>query len=114
MSFFGGGRGSAPSTPSTQTSIVREAPGIEERNIELMDIARQVAQDPINLPDIQVAPFSGLEQQGLTAAGTTGIGRPTTAAGIGSILSAQQAKSTSSTSSGPRCFWWRKRRCSTS
>ena len=91
MSFFGGGRGSAPSTPSTQTSIVREAPGIEERKIELMDIARQVAQDPINLPDIQVAPFSGLEQQGLTAAGTTGIGRPTTAAGIGSILSAQQA-----------------------
>ena len=37
MSFFGGGgRSSAPSTPSTQTSIVREAPGIEERKIELM------------------------------------------------------------------------------
>jgi hypothetical protein len=70
---------------------VREAPGIEERKIELMDIARQVAQDPINLPDIQVAPFSTLEQQGLTAAGTTGIGAPTTTAGIGSILSAQQA-----------------------
>jgi|TARA_B100001939_G_scaffold342814_1_gene354477 hypothetical protein len=91
MSFFGGGRSAAPSTPSPQTSIVREAPGIEERKIELMDIARQVAQDPIDLPDIQVAPFSGLEQQGLTAAGQTGVGAPTTTAGIGAVLAAQQA-----------------------
>jgi len=53
MSFFGGGGGSAP--PSTTTNYVREAPGIEERKIELMDIARQVAQKPINLPDYQVA-----------------------------------------------------------
>ena len=50
MSFFGGGGGgSAP--PSTTTNYVREAPGIEERKIELMDIARQVAQEPIDLPD---------------------------------------------------------------
>ena len=91
MSFFGGGRSAAPTTPSPQTSIVREAPGIEERKIELMDIARQVAQDPIDLPDIQVAPFSGLEQQGLTAAGQTGVGAPTTTAGIGAVLAAQQA-----------------------
>jgi|TARA_R100001086_G_scaffold88815_1_gene43522 hypothetical protein len=91
MSFFGFGRSSAPSTPSTQTSIVREAPGIEERKIELMDIARQVAQDPITLPKIQVAPFSQLEQQGLTQAGTTGVGQAATSAGIGSIIGAQQA-----------------------
>jgi len=88
MSFFGGGRSQAPATPSSQTQFVREAPGIEERKIELMDIARQVAQDPIDLPDYQVAPLSALEQQGITAAGQTGVGAPTVGAGIGSILNA--------------------------
>ena len=34
-----------------------------------MDIARQVAQDPINLPDYQVAGLGALEQQGIEAAG---------------------------------------------
>ena len=92
MSFFGGGRSSRPApTPSTTTQIVREAPGVEERKIELMDIARQVAQKPINLPDIKVAPLSTLEQQGVRAAGTTGVGAPTITAGIGSVLAAQQA-----------------------
>jgi hypothetical protein len=88
MSFFGGGRSSQPTTPTTQTSFVREAPGIEERKIELMDIARQVAQQPINLPDIQVAPLSGLEQQGITAAGTTGVGAPAVQQGIAQITGA--------------------------
>jgi hypothetical protein len=88
MSFFGGGRSSQPATPTTQTSFVREAPGIEERKIELMDIARQVAQQPINLPAIQVSPLSGLEQQGITAAGTTGVGAGTVQQGIGQILGA--------------------------
>jgi len=88
MSFFGGGRSSAPSTPSTQTSIMREAPGIEERKIELMDIARQVANQPITLPKIQVSPFTGLEQQGLTAAGTTGVGAGTVGQGIAQIQGA--------------------------
>ena len=88
MSFFGGGRSSQPATPTTQTSFVREAPGIEERKIELMDIARQVAQEPINLPAIQVSPLSGLEQQGITAAGTTGVGAGTVQQGIGQVLGA--------------------------
>ena len=88
MSFFGGGRSSAPSTPSTQTQIMREAPGIEERKIELMDIARQVANQPISLPQIQVSPLSTLEQSGITQAGTTGVGAPTTTAGIGQVLGA--------------------------
>jgi len=87
MSFIFG-RSSQPSTPTTQTSFVREAPGIEERKIELMDIARQVAQQPINLPDIQVAPLSGLEQQGITAAGQTGVGSGTVGQGIQQILGA--------------------------
>ena len=30
-----------------------------------MDIARQVAQEPINLPDYQVAGLGALEQQGM-------------------------------------------------
>ena len=88
MSFFGGGRSSAPSTPSTQTQIMREAPGIEERKIELMDIARQVANQPVNLPDIKVSPLSGLEQRGITQAGTTGVGAPTVASGISAIQQA--------------------------
>ncbi len=94
MSFigniFGGSKSQAPaSTPAAQTQYVREAPGIEERKLELMDLARSVAGQPINLPDIQVAPLSGLEQQGITAAGTTGIGQPTTTAGIGQLLASQ-------------------------
>ena len=40
MSFFGGGgRSAPPSQPASTTQIVREAPGIEERKIELMDLA---------------------------------------------------------------------------
>ena len=87
MSFFGG-RTQAPATPTSQTQFVREAPGIEERKIELMDIARQVAQDPINLPDIQVAPLSALEQQGIKAAGQTGVGAGTVGQGIAQIQQA--------------------------
>jgi len=89
MSFisniFGGG-GAPASTPASQTQYVREAPGIEERKLELMDIARQVAQQPVDIPDVQVSPLSQLEQSGITAAGTTGIGAPTTTAGIGQVL----------------------------
>ena len=95
MSFisniFGGGGGAPQSTPASQTQYVREAPGIEERKLELMDIARQVAQQPVNIPDVQTAPLSVLEQRGVQAAGTTGIGAPTTSAGIGQILQAAQA-----------------------
>jgi len=84
MSFFGGGgRQSAP--PTSQTQFVREAPGIEERKIELMDIARQVAQDPINLPDYQVAGLGALEQQGMGLAGQTGVGAQTVQQGINQI-----------------------------
>ena len=88
MSFFGGGRSAAPSTPSTQTQFLREAPGIEERKIELMDIARQVAQQPVNLPAVQAAPAGSLEQLGFTQAGTTGVGAPTVQQGIAQIQGA--------------------------
>jgi len=54
----------------------------------LMDIARQVAQQPINLPDFQVAGLGALEQQGMTAAGTTGVGSGTVGQGISQIQGA--------------------------
>ena len=88
MSFFGGGRSQPAATPTTQTQFVREAPGIEERKLELMDIARQVAQDPIDLPDYQVAGLGALEQQGITAAGTTGVGAGTVQKGIDQVTGA--------------------------
>ena len=86
-SIFGGGSRSAPQqAPSGgntfTTSVIREAPGIEERKIELMDLARSAAGQPVNIPAIQVAPFSALEQQGFTTAGQTG-------AGLAQLLAAQ-------------------------
>ena len=88
MSFFGGGRSQAPATPSSQTQFVREAPGIEERKIELMDIARQVAGEPIDLPDYQVAGLGALEQQGMNLAANTGVGAGTVQQGISQITGA--------------------------
>ena len=86
----GGGGGGGQQVPSTTTQYIREAPGIEERKLGLMDIASSLAKTPINIPAMQVAPFGALEQQGLTASGVTGVGAPTTTAGIGQILSSLQ------------------------
>jgi hypothetical protein len=83
--YFGGGGGGG--APATQTQFVREAPGIEERKLELMDLARDLYDQPERLPAIQMAPMGALEQQGVTASGVTGVGAPTTQAGIGSVLS---------------------------
>jgi hypothetical protein len=87
MSLFGG-KPKAPSMPASSTQIVREAPGIEERKIELMDIARQIAQQPVSLPDIQIAGLGALEQQGIRQAGRTGVGSQAVRQGISA---AQQA-----------------------
>ena len=86
--FGGGGGGSQqqPAVPATTTQYVREAPGIASRKLGLMDIASSLAQTPINIPAIQVSPASALEQQGFTQSGTTGVGAPTTTAGIGAAL----------------------------
>jgi hypothetical protein len=83
----GGGGGSAP---AIQTQIVREAPGIEERKIGLMDIGLNLGATPVNIPAFQVAQPTALEQKGFQQAGVTGVGAPTVQAGIGSILQAQQ------------------------
>jgi len=86
----GGGGGGSQQVPSTTTQYIREAPGIEERKLGLMDIASSLAKTPINIPAMQVAPLGALEQQGITASGVTGVGAPTTTAGIGQVLSSLQ------------------------
>src|SRR6056300_730984 len=70
----GGGGGGGGSAPDTTTQFIREAPGIEERKLELMDLARKTAQTPISIPTIQVQGLSPLEQAAITQAGQTGVG----------------------------------------
>ena len=88
MSFiFGGGSsGGGGSTSGTQVSIAREAPEVESRKLALYDQAAKLASTPVGIPAFQVAGPSALEQTGFTQAGTTGVGAPTTTAGIGSVL----------------------------
>lgn len=89
MSIFGGGGGGGSST-GTQTSISREAPGVEARKLALYDEAAGLAQKPVSLPGIQVAPLSALEQAGITQAGQTGVGAGSVTSGIGAFTGAQQ------------------------
>ena len=89
----GGSSGGGGSAPAIQTQIVREAPGIEERKIGLMDIGLNLASTPVEIPAYQIAgggQGSALQQQGLQAAGQTGVGQDVVNAGIGSILNAGQ------------------------
>jgi len=51
-------------------------------------MARQVARKPINLPDYQVSGLGALEQQGITAAQTTGVGAGSVGQGIQQIQGA--------------------------
>jgi hypothetical protein len=88
--FGGGGGGGGGSTSGTQVSIAREAPEVESRKLALYDQAAKLAQTPVGIPAFQVAAPSALQQSGFTQAGTTGVGAPTTAAGIGSVLSSMQ------------------------
>ena len=92
--FGGGGGGGSPggggSQPDTTTQYIREAPGIEERKIGLMDTASELAKTPVNIPTVGVAPMGALEQQGLTASGTTGVGGSATTSGIGAALGSLQ------------------------
>ena len=92
MSFIFGGGGSGGggggSTSGTQVSIAREAPEVESRKLALYDQAAKLASTPVGIPAFQVAGPSGLQQTGFQQAGTTGVGAPTTTAGIGSVLGA--------------------------
>ena len=84
--FGGGGGGGGGSSSGTQVSIAREAPEVESRKLALYDQAAKLASTPVGIPGFQVAGPSGLQQTGFQQAGTTGVGAPTTAAGIGSVL----------------------------
>jgi len=88
MSSGGGGGGSAP---AVQTQIVREAPGIEERKLGLMDIGLTLGQQPVNIPQVQVAGPTALEQAAFQQAGTTGVGAATQQAGITALQQAAGA-----------------------
>ena len=84
--YLGGGGGGG-SGSGTQTSIAREAPGVEARKLALYDEAANLAKSPVNIPGIQVAGISPLEQAGITQAGQTGVGAGTVNLGIGSLQS---------------------------
>jgi hypothetical protein len=91
MSIFGGGGGGGGgSSTGTQTSIAREAPGVESRKLALYDEAASLAKTPVSLPGIQVAPLSAIEQAGITQAGQTGVGAGTVTSGIGSLQTGMQ------------------------
>ena len=95
MSFIFGGGGSAPaSTSGTQVSIAREAPEVEARKLSLYDEAARLAATPVDLPGMQVAPATPLEQSAFTQAGQTGAGAATTLAGISGVLAGQQQAQT--------------------
>jgi len=82
--YLGGGGGGG-SGSGVQTSIQREAPEVESRKLALYDQAAGLAAQPVNIPGIQVAGISPLEQAGITQAGQTGVGAGTVSSGIGSI-----------------------------
>jgi hypothetical protein len=90
MSIFGGGGGGGTTSSGTQTSIAREAPGVEARKLALYDEAANLAKSPVSLPGIQVAPLTPLEQAGITQAGQTGVGAGSVTGGIGAFTGAQQ------------------------
>jgi len=94
MSFiFGGGDsgGGGGSSTGTQTSIAREAPGVEARKLSLYDQAAKLAASPVSLPGIQVAPITGIEQAAIQQAGQTGVGAGTVGAGVGALQAGLQA-----------------------
>ena len=91
MSIFGGGGGGGGSVDGTTTQVAREAPGVEARKLALYDEAAKLAQQPIALPSIQVAPISAIEQAGITQAGQTGVGSGAVTSGIGAFTGAQQS-----------------------
>jgi hypothetical protein len=81
----GGGSGGGGSSSGTQVQIAREAPEVESRKLALYDEAVKLAQQPITLPQYQVAAPTGLQQSAFQAAGTTGVGQPAVGQGIASL-----------------------------
>lgn len=63
MSIPGLGSGDDPTGTTFATQFQREAPQIEARKLQLMDVARDFAQDPVTIPAQPVAEFGDLQQQ---------------------------------------------------
>jgi hypothetical protein len=93
MGIFGGGGGSGGggSSSGTQVQIAREAPEVESRKLALYDEAAKLAQQPITLPQYQVAAPTSLQQSAFQAAGTTGVGQSAVGQGIAGLQAGQQA-----------------------
>ena len=91
MSFIFGGGGGGQTQSGMQTVTQREAPEIEARKLSLYDQASKLASSPVNLPTMQVAPLSAIEQAAITQAGKTGVGAGTVQAGIGALGMGLQA-----------------------
>jgi hypothetical protein len=85
MSIFGGGGGGGGSSSGTQVQIAREAPEVESRKLALYDEAAKLAQQPITLPQYQVAAPTALQQSAFQAAGTTGVGQGAVGQGISAL-----------------------------
>ena len=83
----GGGGGGVPAN-TTAVQTVREAPEIEARKLSLYDQAAALAAQPVNLPAIQVAAPSALQQTGFGMAGQTGAGQQAVQQGIAGIQQA--------------------------
>ena len=99
MSFlFGRSGGSAPApsgaSTGTQTTISREAPGIEARKLALFDEAIGLAKQPVAIPRMQVAGISPLQQQAIDKSAITGVGQAAVDAGIASFLKAAETAET--------------------
>jgi hypothetical protein len=87
--FGGGGGGGGGPAPDTTTQFIREAPGIEERKLELMDLSSSNSTNSyFSIPDIQYSrQLSPLEQAAITQAGQTGVG----AGAVGQAITGTQA-----------------------
>jgi len=75
MSGGGGGGGSTPAN-TTNVQTIREAPEIEARRLGLMDEAKRVVAQPLNLPAFQTAGLTTEQQAAAALAGQTGVGIP--------------------------------------
>ena len=73
----------------SQIEPARASTGAQGSRIET-GMARQVAQRPIDLPDIQTAGPGALESLGFQRAGQTGVGTGTVNQGIAQIQAAAQ------------------------
>ena len=63
MSIPGLSGGDDPSGTTFATQFQREAPQIEARKLQLMDVTRDFAESPVDIPLQQVVDFQGLQDQ---------------------------------------------------